>query len=147
MSNTLYGGCLCGEIRYACSATLNKLVVCHCTDCRKASGAAAAYNARVPASAVTIVRGVTKSHVVTADSGDRLERFFCGDCGSQLFSQREALRDFLTLKVGSLDDPSHLQLGMHIWTSSAMPWVPLSEDVPQHEHEFAGLREPRVPDS
>ena len=121
------------------------MVVCHCVDCRKASGSAAAYNARVPAESIRFTRNEPKAFTVLAASGQRLKRLFCPECGSQLFSQREKLPQFLTIKVGSLDDPSGLAVGRHIWTSSAMPWLRIDEDVPHDEREFAGLAEPKLP--
>ena len=145
MPKPITGGCLCGAVRYECTHDVRGIVVCHCKDCRKASGSAAAYNSRVPAESITFTQGQPRTYVVTADSGHALKRLFCENCGSQLFSQREHLPQFYAIKVGSLDDPSALEISRHIWTRSAMPWVPLDPDVPHHEEEFAGLREPKLP--
>ena len=145
MSKPLTGGCLCGAVRYQCSHDVRNIIVCHCQDCRKASGSAAAYNSRVPAESITFTQGQPSTYAVTADSGHKLTRFFCSNCGSQLFSQREHLPQFYAMKVGSLDDPSALQVSRHIWTSSAMPWVPLNQDVPHDAEEFAGLSEAKLP--
>ena len=41
MTDTITGGCLCGAVRYECSAELSKIIACHCTDCQKASGSGA----------------------------------------------------------------------------------------------------------
>ena len=142
MSDMIYGGCLCGAVRYECRHALAPIVVCHCRDCQKASGSDAAYNARVPASAVTFTRGTPQTYTVIADSGEKLKRMFCSACGSQLFSQRERLPQFMTIKVGSLDTLDGLELGRHIWTGSAAPWATFYETLPQHEGEFAGLRAP-----
>jgi hypothetical protein len=45
----------------------------------------------------------------------------------------------ITLKVGTLDDPSGLREGVHIWTSSAVPWLHLDPKVRQHERNFPEL--------
>ena len=34
------GGCVCGEIRYTCSAEPLLVANCHCRDCQRASGSA-----------------------------------------------------------------------------------------------------------
>jgi hypothetical protein len=86
----LTGSCLCRAIRYEVSVPITELRACHCKDCQKASGTAGSVNAMIPSSAFRITRGTPKRFSVTADSGRTLHRFFCGDCGSPLFSRREA---------------------------------------------------------
>ena len=104
MTQTLTGGCLCGAIRYTVSASLTNVVACHCTHCRKISGAGSSHNAMVPTSAVTFTSGKAKRYQDTADSGNLLFRYFCGDCGSSLFSQREKMPDMMVLKVGTTEE-------------------------------------------
>ena len=123
MTQTLTGGCLCGAVRYSINAPLKNVIACHCSHCRKISGAGSSHNAPVPTSALTITAGSPKQYADTADSGNRLYRFFCGECGSSLFSRREKMPEMTVLKVGSLDDASGLSLVMNIWTDSALPWM------------------------
>ena len=133
------GGCLCGAIRYECTYRLGKVVVCHCSDCRKAHAGPAGYNARVSKSHLTITQGEPRTYEVTADSGLTLTRQFCGDCGSQLFSERANMPDYLSLKVGTLDDPSGLAEAVHIWTDSKVPWLHVDPDLPQLARDFPEL--------
>ena len=133
MQTKLTGGCLCGAVRYECSHDPGPIVVCHCLDCRKAGGAGAAYIMRVPVESVVLRQGQPGSYAKRADSGNLITRYFCTECGSQLYSQREDLPQYTALRVGSLDDAAPLEIGMHIWTSSALPWMPMDEPVPRHE--------------
>ena len=48
------GGCLCGTVRYECSAEPLMTAVCHCTHCQKTSGSAFSINIGVPADSVAI---------------------------------------------------------------------------------------------
>ena len=82
MTTPMTGGCLCGAIRYSVDAPLQNIVACHCSHCRKASGAGASHNALVPSSAVAFTAGKPKTYTDTAHSGNTLYRHFCGDCGS-----------------------------------------------------------------
>ena len=135
MSNALTGGCLCGNIRYSVSAPVEKIIACHCTHCQKASGAGASHNALLPRSAVTFTSGQPRFFADTAQSGNILNRFFCGDCGSPIYSQREKTPEMMVLKVGTLDDSAGMKLVMNIWTSSARPWIhrdPATESHPQN---------------
>ncbi len=123
MDSTATGACLCGTIRYAVAAPLQNVIACHCTHCRKISGAGSSHNAAIPTSSLTITAGTPKVYADTADSGNRLNRFFCADCGSSLFSRREKVPEMTILKVGTLDDAAGLKLAMNIWTDSALPWM------------------------
>lgn len=40
MATTFTGGCLCGAVRYECSADALFMGNCHCRDCQKAGGGA-----------------------------------------------------------------------------------------------------------
>ena len=138
------GGCLCGAVRYAVDGPLSGIIVCHCKDCQRASGSTAAYNVRVATRDLTITKGACDHYTVTAESGQELTRMFCARCGSQLFSQRAQLPDVLSIKAGTLDDPGGLALARHIWTARAMPWDTIDAELPCHEGEFDGLRQPKT---
>ena len=131
VSNPITGGCLCGNIRYSVSAPVEKIIACHCTHCQKSSGTGASHNAAVPTAAVTFTSGKPKRYADTAASGNVLNRYFCGDCGSPIYSQREKLPEMMVLKVGTLDAPNEMKLVMNIWTDSARPWLYRDPEV-QH---------------
>ena len=116
------GGCLCGAIRYSIDAPLAELRECHCTDCQRASGSHGAVVAFVRAQNFKLVRGMPKRYAKKADSGRTLFRYFCGDCGSPLYSHRETMPEVIGVRAGTLDDPSPLRITGHIWTKSAAPW-------------------------
>ena len=126
------GGCLCGAIRYAVAARLKNVIACHCSHCRRISGAGASHNAAIPSSAMSITAGKPKMYADTADSGNRLNRFFCADCGSSLYSRRDKVPEMTILKVGTLDDASGLALAMNIWADSALPWMHIDPAVEKH---------------
>jgi hypothetical protein len=85
----LSGSCLCRAIRYEVSVPITELRACHCKDCQKSSGTGGSVNAMIASSGLRITHGTPKRLTVTAHSGRTLHRFFCGDCGSPLFSRRE----------------------------------------------------------
>jgi len=132
MPNPTTGGCLCGKIRYEVSQPPQNVVACHCTHCQKISGAGSSHNAVVPTSAVTFTSGRPKCFRDTAQSGNILNRYFCGDCGSSLYSQRERAPEMTILKVGTLDKPGDMKLVMNIWTNSARPWMYIDPATERH---------------
>ena len=123
------GGCMCGAVRYECSAEPIAMGNCHCRDCQRATGTAFAAAIVVPRDVVTIT-GEVKYYEVTADSGQPIRRGFCPNCGSRLFGLR-ATADFLSIMAGSLDDPSEFRSAMDLYTASAQPWDYLNPDLPK----------------
>jgi hypothetical protein len=127
----LAGGCLCGGVRYRCSTAPVAVLFCHCKDCQRCTGGPFAVVAVVRSGAVEIVQGQTRSHTVTGEDGGRVFREFCPACGSPLFSGLEADRRLIGIKAGSLDDSSQLKPTMHIWTDSAVAWLPIADELPK----------------
>ena len=132
MHNPSTGGCLCGAIRYVVTAPLAQISACHCTHCRRISGAGCSHNAIFEPTALTFTQGVPKRYVDRADGGNRLYRFFCADCGSSIMSQREKVPEIVVLKVGTPDDASGLTLYRDVWTDSALPWVHIDGATEHH---------------
>jgi hypothetical protein len=132
MTESLAGGCLCGAIRFTISTPVSELRACHCTACQKASGAGGSVNAPMPSSAFKITQGTPKRFEMKADSGRTLYRFFCGDCGSPIYSQRANNPDMVVVRAGLFDRKQGMKITANIWTKSAAPWSyidPASQQV------------------
>ena len=122
MPDPLTGSCLCGAIRYTVSVPVRELRACHCTHCQKGSGAGGSVNAIVPSSAFKITQGTPKRYAAKADSGRTLHRYFCGDCGSPIYSQRASSTEMVVVRAGLFDNPGDMKITANIWTRSARPW-------------------------
>ena len=124
----LDGGCLCGGVRYRLEAEAGDVVdYCHCGQCRKASGAPVTAWIQVPPGRFQIAHGAAKSY----RSSDRGTRWFCPDCGGTLYMTDPDARS-VGVALGSLDDPAVLEPTVHGWTTSAVPWLRLDDDLPRH---------------
>jgi hypothetical protein len=119
----LTGSCLCGAIRYEVGAAITELRACHCTNCQKASGAAGSVNAVIPSTAFKLLQGKPRRYSALADSGRLLHRYFCGDCGSPLYSQRDATPETTVLRAGTLENAPPMKIIANIWTKSARSWA------------------------
>lgn len=132
----LNGSCLCGAIRYSISAPVTDLRACHCRNCQKQSGAQGTVNAVLPSSAFKLTAGKPKRFTAVADSGRTLHRYFCGDCGSGVYSQREANPEMVVVRAGTFDAPEEMSARMkitaHIWTGSRRPWAHIDPACQQH---------------
>lgn len=137
MPAPLSGSCLCGAIRYTINAPLGsspmELRACHCTHCQKTSGAGGSVNLPIPSDTFKITQGTPKRYAGKADSGRTLYRFFCADCGTPIYSQRETNPAMVTLRAGTLDNAGEMKITAHIWTRSKRPWSyidPASQQIP-----------------
>ena len=132
MSTPLTGSCLCGAIRYTVDVPVSELRASHCIHCQKSSGASGTVNAIVPSSAFKITQGTPRRFDSKADSGRTLYRYFCGDCGSPLYSQRATAPERVVVRAGSFDDSSGMKITANIWTRSARPWSWIDPASEQH---------------
>jgi hypothetical protein len=127
------GGCLCGSVRYAIDRSgLLGQGHCHCTDCQRATGSAFATFCFVPNAGFRADSGEPKGFAVRGSSGGAVTRFFCSDCGAQLYSEVEMMPGLRFVKSGSLDDASWMRPQAVFWCDSAQPWAPIPEDVERH---------------
>ncbi|PZR00586.1 MAG: GFA family protein [Cereibacter sphaeroides] len=126
MTTEFTGGCLCGGVRYIARGPVINARVCHCRLCQKVIGAA--FNARLlfPRDAVEV--GGEVREIATSDA---INRGFCPNCGTTVYSHRHAA-GVIGLTVGGLDDPSVFKPEAHIFVESRQPWVLLDPDVPAY---------------
>jgi hypothetical protein len=107
-------------------------VVCHCETCRKNSGSAFSMNVAVPQDRFRIESGSPRRYEDhSGASGKAFYRFFCGDCGSHIYSHGPAYGALAFIKAGTLDDPSWVAPNLHIWCAEKLPWVDIPEGVTQ----------------
>ena len=132
MPEALKGSCLCGAIQFTVSQPVTELRACHCRDCQRVSGTGASIGAPVPKAAFRITQGKPKRYTRTSSSGRILHRYFCGDCGSPLYSEREISPEIVNVRAGSLDESADLKIVFNIWTASARPWDYIDPAVKQH---------------
>lgn len=133
MDEVLEGGCLCGAVRFRCrgplGGPLGAVTVCHCGQCRRAQGYAAAV-APVRAEGFSIVCGAGSVREYESSPGKL--RAFCGDCGSPLYSRRRAAPRVLRLRLGALDAaPADLAIDAHIHVREVPAWASPDDGAPR----------------
>lgn len=123
--------CACGACTFEFDTDPTFVANCHCTDCKRASGGEMATFFGVPAEDFTLTGGKPKAFGYLAESGMRLERSFCPDCGSRLFtSNLEAFPGMVFIMLGSLERPELIAPKLEMFTKRRLRWMkPL--DVPQ----------------
>ena len=126
------GNCLCGAIEIKLNKAPSEIIACYCTSCQKATGGTASYNIIQSDSESEITKGTTKVFEETADSGSNLERHFCGDCGSPIYSVTESYKGLKIFKAALFTDVKGMNVVTNIWTDSAPEWATFHENVPSH---------------
>jgi hypothetical protein len=130
----IIGGCLCGQVRYSAKAEPTFVGVCHCKNCQKQTGTAFSILVGVPKSALS-VRGKLKTFHDIGGSGQAVERNFCPDCGSPIFTDAAAISEVAFIKAGTIDDTSWLDPVMHIYCDSKERWT----SIPEGSQQFAKM--------
>jgi hypothetical protein len=133
MSAPITGGCLCGNVRFACGETIGTAAYCHCSDCRKCTGSAFSVSVGVARARFEITAGVPKGFTKQGDTGNELTRHFCSDCGSPLFTSSPRHPDRVYVKAGAFDDPALIQPAYQSWTRSSVSWAMIKVGLPSYE--------------
>jgi hypothetical protein len=123
----LDGGCLCGAVRFRVSAAPGEVSHCHCTLCRRASGAPVVTWATVPSAAFSLVQGTPREFRATPSA----RRTFCSGCGTPLTFQADATPELIDVTVVSLDRPEAVPPTEHVWSTRRLPWLALDDDLPR----------------
>lgn len=125
----LSGTCFCRAVRYEVDDAFLYALNCHCSDCRRTTGAAFKPFAGIARERLRVVAGAERVLIVgDADAGDR----HCASCGSLLFS---IVRDgrYVHVAMGSLVDEPTIRPSAHIFVGSKAAWFAITDDLPQYD--------------
>ena len=119
------GGCACGAVRWRASAEPENVRLCHCRNCQRWSGGAFFARILFPAAALE------RSGATTAwASSHRLVRRSCAACGTPVFADPNDA-PFIAVSLTTLDDPTRLSPGSHIWVSEKLDCVAIDDGLPR----------------
>ncbi len=130
------GRCHCGAVSWSAEGPCEHHALCHCSDCRRWSGAPMVGWIAFKADQVT----VTGTPVVYRSS-EHGAREFCGACGTGLFYRNEAfLPGLIDIHSGTLDDPESQPPGAQIMVKDRLSWTSTMTELPQFT-TYPGLGE------
>jgi hypothetical protein len=126
-SEVFEGGCLCGEVRYRATAAPQRGVICHCSMCRRHSGAPALAFAVFPKASFRWSREPSWFR-----SSPGAQRGYCPKCGSTLAMHEDHLPQLAQVCVGTLDEPQRVRIDDHVFASERVPWFDIKDSVPRY---------------
>lgn len=122
------GGCRCGRHRLQVTTEPLWVSYCHCTDCRRSTGAPVSVFVGFAEEAVAFDGPVPSVHA----SSEHAERLFCAHCGTPIGYRDRRLENELYLMVGVLDEPERYVPARHAFVSGQLAWLHIADDLPRH---------------
>ena len=122
----LTGGCGCGAVRFEIGAPLVAARYCHCTRCQRRTGTGSSASAQVEPGSFQIIQGEDRMRAWKPDGG--AEKWFCGDCGSALFSRDPEDATKVAVRLGSFDEDPGIRPTVRQFVAYAAAWEPLPDD-------------------
>lgn len=123
------GSCQCGSVKYEISGTVGDIVHCHCKTCRKTHGSAFSSVAAVQDRDFSLFG---KDNLKSYESSTGKHRYFCSNCGSQIYAKRDDTSHII-LRLGSLDSDIDSTEKEHIWVSQKANWYCINSQLPERE--------------
>lgn len=125
----IQGSCLCGRVAFAIDGDAVAMNSCHCSKCRKAYASAFGTILVVERKSFSYLRG--EECLRNFQSSERVNRPFCGECGSRLPIVEE-WDPLVGIPAGLLDGDPGIQNEAHIFVADKAPWLEVIDDSPQH---------------
>ena len=122
----LTGGCNCGSVRFEITAPLVSALYCHCTRCQRRTGTAASASGRIEPGSFRITQGEDRLAAWKPEEG--AEKWFCGACGSALFSRSPVDHDQIGVRLGAIDGDPGIRPSARQYVAYAAPWEPIPDD-------------------
>ena len=119
MNRHVKGGCFCGSVRYSFEPDDYLSSNCHCSMCRRTSGAPFVSWMAIPLPRFEYTNGEPKR----LNSSSHGARYFCPECGTQLVCTLEEYPEYTYITICSLDEPQDFEPKTEIYTDDRLSWV------------------------
>jgi hypothetical protein len=123
----LTGGCLCGGVRFELSEPPLTAGYCHCTRCQRRTGTASSAQARIDGRTLRLLQGEALLKGWRHPAGGH-EKFFCAECGAQLFSRSPEHPEQMSVRLGAFDGDPGVRPRWRAYVTYAAPWEPIPDD-------------------
>ena len=115
----LAGGCYCGALRYEIEPGDSSVVNCHCTLCRRTSGAPYVTWMLLTDEQFRLTQG-EPAELASSDHGTR---WFCSRCGTPIVFRTTKRPGKTDVTVASLDEPNRCPPREDVYAETRLDWV------------------------
>lgn len=123
------GTCLCGAIGFSIMMPTKWVAHCHCTQCRRAHGAAFVTWVGVEATQCTI--DDPGAALTWFQSSPEAQRGFCARCGSSLFFRSTRWPGEIHIARAAFTDPLDRAPQAHVFFDTHVDWVAITDELPK----------------
>lgn len=118
------GGCRCGAVRFEAQGEPLSVSYCHCSDCRRATGAPVSAFVGFHAEDVSLGGDTLRSF-----ENGTVTRSFCGTCGSPIAYLDQRLADHVYFMLGAMDMPAEYKPTLHAYVREQLPYVHMPDGL------------------
>jgi hypothetical protein len=118
--------CGCGNLRVKTEGEPAVVIMCHCSECQRRTGAPYGVGAYFEVGK-TEISGEAKSYTRPTDSGRTLTNHFCPTCGTSVYWEAERLEGLVGVAAGCFVDPDFPAPQRSVFTKRKHAWLTIPE--------------------
>ena len=122
------GRCNCGAVSATMAGEPVAVRKCWCRQCQKAAAGGPTHNVMFHTADVSLA-GDLRAWSYLAPSGNTLTMHNCAICSTPVYAQSSARPQFMTFRLGFMEEPHALAPQMVIWTSERPSWAQPDPDL------------------
>lgn len=126
------GSCLCGEVAYQYTGPVKVFQYCHCSRCRKFTGAAHAANIIIDPAQFQWTSGEASVGRYELPDAKHFATAFCKKCGSSLPWLSKSGKA-MVIPAGTLDDDPGERPRHNIFMAYRAPWYTDADSLPKYD--------------
>ena len=122
------GSCLCGSVNYKSNSDPLVIQNCHCDQCRKATGSVYLTNLFIKEENFEIT-GEVNNYTHLSDAGNNMTKYFCPNCGSQVFGKNSGRPGIITIRAGTVNEKDIIKPIRNLFLKSKVPTTPINSNL------------------
>lgn len=126
---------MCGNVEYSIPDSLIYAGYCHCSECRRWTGAPFSASGGVAKPEFKILKG--KESLTCYQKAEGSLSYFCNNCSSLVYGDVSAY-EMIYVMLGTLDESPSLKPQWHVYTDYKVDWYEISDNLPQFKEKLVG---------
>jgi hypothetical protein len=131
MSDKIKGSCQCKAVQYEINPAVKLVGNCHCTICKKITGASFSTIVIVAEDDFAVVQGTDQ--LSTWQVSDLAAKNFCCKCGTPIFNAHKKYPGRRMIYLGSFDDPNFATPVLNLHCESKLDWIFSIEELKSYD--------------